>query len=213
VVLASVVLFAARMTSTLLLAVLAASEVTSTTAAAPPEAESRNWAVQLSLGTPPVLGASFELGPSVLPSGLGSLGTITRAQFTTSVTLERAFGEHWTGVGAFSAGLTSMVLPLTTLNGVGVLGAHWYAKRPFDGFWVGPELMFQTNVSLSPLSSLKYYAGGARVRLGWTQPFGEHFIVSGSTGVTAQVSWTTSPGSQQSLSVGGDLNLSAGLVF
>lgn len=222
---ASDMLSTRRMTTITLLTLLAAAEVSSSPELETPERPT--WGVQLSLASPTLVGASFELGGS---PGLGVLGTIVRPGFGNALTLERAFSERWSGTASLSFGFTS-VGPLNTTTGSGMLGARWYAKRAFDGFWGGPELLFQLNVTdmtgLSALgglggvgtlgglgtASLRTYAAGVRGRAGWTQPFGEHFTVTASAGLGANVAWQTTPLAHQNLNLGLDVALGAGLVF
>lgn len=219
--LASCVLRAPHMITTTLLTLLAAAEVSTSSIPVEPPAPP-TWSVQLSLAAPSLLGASFSLGPQTtsglggLTGGLGALGfsSIPQPSFSNGITIERALGEKWSGVLSGSFGYSTS--SLTTLSGAGMLGARWYAKRTFDGFWAGPELLFMANTmdaSSLGLSAFRTYAGGVRGRAGWTQPFGEHFLVSGSAGLGANLAWTTTPSSQQTLNLGLDLALSAGLVF
>ncbi|MBL8913780.1 MAG: hypothetical protein JNM17_23965 [Archangium sp.] len=211
------------MTSITLLALLAAAEV-STSSPTPDVPERGTWSAQLSLASPTLVGASFDLGGT--PPGIGVLGAVSRPVFSNGLTLERAFGEKWTGVASVSFGFTSVSVVNTT-TGTGVIGSRWYAKRAFDGFWAGPELLFQLNMSefalggLSGISGLgglvpsltRSYAAGLRGRAGWTQPFGEHFIVTASAGLGANVVWQTTPLARQNLNLGLDVALAAGLVF
>lgn len=201
---------AATMLTTLVMAVLAANEVNTvddSVTSSPP-----TWSVQLSLATPSVLGASVALESGASPGGLGVLGVI-RPSFANALTVEHAFGERWTGVGSLSFGATFMP-PLTTMAGAGVLGARWYATRALEGFFVGPEVMFQLNTTDVPgLTGIKTYAAGAGARLGWLQRFGDHFMASASAGLNANVAWLTVPSTMQTLNVGLDLALAAGLLF
>lgn len=229
---ASDVLSTRRMTSLTLLTLLAAAEVSSSSPA-PDAPERGTWGVQLSLASPTLVGASFDLGGT---PGIGVLGSVVRPGFSNALTLERAFTERWSAVASLSFGFTSAG-PVNTTTGSGMLGARWYAKRAFDGFWAGPELLFQLNLTEAPsgLSALgglggagslgavgglsatpmRSYAGGVRGRAGWTQPFGEHFTVTASLGLGANVAWQTTPlpFARQNLNLGLDVALGAGLVF
>lgn len=202
------------MLTTLLMAVFAANEVN------PVEAEEPKWAIQLSLAAPSILHSSFALGGNS-GSALGGLGGasllgVSRPGFATALTVERAFGEHWTG--AASLGIdTNVSSVFTTISGTGVLGARWYAKRSLDGFFVGPEVMFRLNTihtELEGIAEYRFYAAGAGARAGWMQRFGDHFMASASAGVSANVAWTTTTLMPvQTLNVGLDLALGAGLLF
>lgn len=222
---ASGVLMAPRMITTTLLTLLAAAEVSTTTATteAPPPTEPKTWSIQLSLASPSVLNASFDISPPtgslgglLGAAGGGVLGGISRPFFSNGLTVERSLGEKWSGLASLSFGYGSTGAPVTTISGSGVLGARWYSSRVFDGFFAGPELLFLVNTLEAPtlgFPSSRSYAGGVRGRAGWTQPFGEHFIVSGSAAVGANVMWSTSPLQQQTLNLTLELALAAGLVF
>ncbi|MFT3711358.1 MAG: hypothetical protein QM817_27310 [Archangium sp.] len=184
--------------------------------------------MQLSVTSPSLVGASFALGPGGsgllggLVGGVAGLGSLAglgvgvlRPAFGNELTLERAFGPSWSGIASLSVSYSASAF--NSFGGGGMLGARWYAKRTFDGFFAGPELLFQASVTDVPpgfgLSSLRSYAGGVRGRAGWTQPFGEHFVVSASVGLGANLAWATAPTSQQTLNLTLDAALAAGLVF
>ena len=97
-----------------------------------------------------------------------------------------------------------------------MVGVHWYAWRPLDGFWVGPEALFQlvtlqVTSALGPGSSAQ--AVGVRARAGWTQRFGAHFLVSAAAGVGGNLYWIEGAIPQTTLNLAVDGTLLAGLMF
>lgn len=204
------------MITTTLLALLAATDVNSAADVEAPKPKPA-WAFQLSLGAPTVLGGSFALSGATSGAlgGLGALG-VARPLFTNALIIERAFGEQWTGLTSISFGYSAFGAGLSNTSGAAMLGARWYATRAYDGFFVGPEFLGQLNVTESstlPLTTTNSWGLGVRARAGWTQPFGEHFILSGSAGLGATVALTSSTTASQTLNVSLDVQLAAGLVF
>ncbi len=194
---------------TTLLTLLAASEVSQP---APPEAPApKIWSVQLSLATPSVLRATFELSPPTGQAGLGVLGALSAFTLTNSLTGEFAIARHWTTALSLGFGFGTGS-GLNTTVGSGAAGVRWYVKQPFEGFWAGPETIFQlTSYSGPVITGSQMYLAGARARVGWTQPFGENFLVAASAGAGADMLWL--PDQSTRLGLGLDLALTAGLVF
>lgn len=173
------------------------------------------WAVNYALTSPSVIGASFSLTPASM-SGLGALGSVTRPTFTNTLSLERALGEHLTGLAALTFGYSQFSASTNSVSGGGLLGVHWYQSRPLDGFWAGPEVLFQLTTLQVPAGVLvgaRTQAVGVRARAGWTQRFGAHFLVSASAGVGGNLDWTTGTFSQTTLNLSVDGALGAGLMF
>ena len=176
------------------------------------------WAVNYALTSPSVIGASFNLTPLSVSGlgGTGVLGSVSRPSFTNALSLERALGEHVTGIAALTFGFAQFERSVSSVSGGGMLGVHWYAWRPLDGFWAGPEALFQLTTlqlpsALGPGSSTQ--AVGVRARAGWTQRFGAHFLVSAAAGVGANVSWFEGTTPQTTLNLAVDGTLLAGLMF
>lgn len=173
------------------------------------------WAVNYALTSPSVIGASFNLTPQA-NTGLGVLGSVTRPAFTNTLSLERVLGEHLTGVVAATFGYSQLGASLSSVSGGGLLGVHWYQSRPLDGFWVGPEVLFQLTTLQVPngiVGASRTQAVGLRGRAGWTQRFGAHFLVAASAGVGGNIDWTTGAFAQTTLNLAVDGTLSAGLMF
>jgi hypothetical protein len=172
------------------------------------------WAVNYALTSPSLIGASFNLTPPS-SSGLGVLGSVSRPTFTNSLSLERALGEHLTGVAAVTFGYSQFAPLVSSVSGGGLLGVHWYPYRPLDGFWAGPELVFQLTTfeaaGLGP--GMRHQAVGVRARGGWTQRFGGHFLVSASAGLGANLDAISGTFPQTTLNLSIDGTLLAGLMF
>lgn len=208
------------MITTLLMTCLAATEVNSVDAAAQPTVvEQPGWSVQLAVAAPSVVAASFSFdAPGGALGGLGGL-LVTQPRFGNALTVERAFGPHWSGIASVSFSASSGP-GWSFVNGGGLVGARWYASRTLEGLFVGPEVMaygsqvtfMATSITNVPLTSV-----GAGARAGWAQRFGAHFIASASAGLNGSVMWrpqTPSLGATQAtLNLGLDVMLSAGLVF
>jgi hypothetical protein len=174
------------------------------------------WAVNYALTSPSVIGASFSLTPAA-QSGLGGLGSVTRPVFTNTLSLERALGEHLTGLVALTFGYSQFSASVSSVSGGGLLGVHWYQSRPLEGFWAGPEVLFQLTTLQVPGglggAGSQTQAVGLRGRAGWTQRFGAHFLVSASAGVGANLDWTSGSFAQTTLNLAVDGALGAGLMF
>ena len=197
---------------TALTMMLAAAEVQTT--AEQTEVQPK-WAVYYALTSPSVIGASFSLTPPA--SGLGGLGSVTRPVFTNTLSLERALGEHLTGLAALTFGFSQFTASMSSVSGGGLLGVHWYQSRPLEGFWAGPEVLFQLTTLQVPGvvggAGAQTQAVGLRARAGWTQRFGAHFLVSAAAGVGGNLDWTTGPFAQTTLNLAVDGTLAAGLMF
>ncbi|MGV3623031.1 MAG: DUF3575 domain-containing protein [Archangium sp.] len=200
------------MLTTLVLAVLAVDEVH------PLEApEEPAWGLQLLVAAPSVLHASFGLSASTLGglSGLGGISSV-RPPLSGAFTVERRFGEHWTGaaqvmfVGAFAEASTFA-------GGGGVIGARWYPTRAFDGFFIGPEaiaLVSNSEYRAAETTRMSSWGVGLAARAGWMQRFGAHFMASASAAVGANVTSSQAFDTRmQSVNVGLELALGAGLLF
>jgi hypothetical protein len=180
------------------------------------------WAVDYALTTPSLLQAAFTLA-SASPSGVGALGGVVVPGFTNALSLERTLGSQLTGVAALTFGYTQFAAGSSSLTGGGVLGVHWYQARALDGFWAGPELTVQLSSFHSSGASsggvdTNSRAVGARARVGWTQRFGAHFLISASAAAGANLDSTTmetDPGrfSQTSVRLALDAALAAGVRF
>ncbi len=184
-----------------------------------PGEDQPDWAVDYSLTSPSLIGVSLALSPST-STGLASVG-VPRPAFTNSLTLERALGAHFTGLAAVSVSASQFAPRGGVVTGGGLLGLHWYRERPLDGFWVGPELLFQVSTQREAMTGTVVSddrALGLRVRSGWTQRFGPHFLVSASVGVGANVSeatevTTAATLSQATANLVVDASLAAGVMF
>ncbi len=208
------------MITTLLMTCLAATEVNSVDAAAQPAAvEQSGWSVQLAIATPSVIGVAIGLDPTGgTLTGLGGLPVIVRSSFANALTVERAVGSHWSGTASLSFG-SSITPVFNAFTGSGVVGARWYPARTFQGFFIGPELsasIQQFDLKISGLTITPLYGAGAGARAGWVQRFGANFVASASAGLNGSVVWrprTNTMEASQTLNLGLDVMLSAGLVF